>query len=178
MGGHETENGTVAAEGTPLVYTQQDFLDALNLHGRMTRRRWAFILIVCAILFAALCFVTDDWGERFGTTIAAAAGGLVFYGIGRFVYYPWLAHRQFTRQPLAKLPQRVSLASDGIVFVSERGSMRFLWSDFIGWDADDRVVILKKSPRIFMIVPTRIAADGFSLDEMKRALEASFGLAK
>jgi len=163
-----------AIQGTPLVYTRQDFLDALLLHGRMTRRRLAFFSILMVAL-VALCLVTDSWEERLTTAAAAALGGVVFYLLGRYLYYPWLAGRQFSKQPLSTLPQTVSLADDGIVFASERGAMRLLWSDFFGWDANDRVIILKTSPRLFMIIPSRIAANGFPIEKMKRALETSLG---
>lgn len=170
--------GAERPAGTPLLYTRQDFVDAIQLHARMTPRRWILFLAFYAFVLAVAFYNIEKWDERAVFTIASALGGSVFYCFGRFVYNPWFAGRQFSRQPLAQIENVVALTPDGVSFASERGDMRLLWSDFIDWRADSRTIIMFRAPRLFMIVPTRLAAQGFPIDELKSALERHLGARK
>ena len=161
--------------GTPFLYTRKDFQNALVLYARMTPKRWLLLVVVVALVLAFFSYSVPDWDDRLAAIVSAAIGGALAYAIGRFIYLPWLAGRQYSRQPLAKIENVVSLRPDGLNFSSDRGEMRFLWSDFIGWRADDRMVIVFRGHRLLMMVPTRLAAEGFPIEALKRALAAHIG---
>ena len=180
MSDDATSNGqTKPADGAPLVYTVQDFLDGYALQTRMTRKQFAGLAVFCSILLALMCATVPEWTGRLFISIAGLAGGALFWALARFVYYPWLARRQFHRQPLAHIARTVALVPEGLRFKSEdRGETLMRWSDFIAWRADSRSILLSTAPRVFMIIPMRLADLGFPVDDLKDAVARDFAMRK
>ena len=158
--------------------TPQDFVDAFQLAGRMTRVRLIRILVllvvIAAVLWALKLPVIDVIGALAAGCICGALAGVVL----RWLYLPWEARRTFRRQPLARIERGLELRSDGLWTFSDRGETMLLWSDFIKWRVNRRVMLIWLGPRLYMVVPARLAALGFAYDELQERLRREVGPAR
>jgi hypothetical protein len=159
---------------TELRYTRDDHVAGYQLHGVPTRRMW---LVVALVFFAmgAIAYMLDGVPAALSVALGGIIGGIVFGLFGWAVYLPFVARRTFARQPLAQLRVRIGFRPEGIRSESERGASTILWKDFIQWRADRKVVLLYLSPRLFLIVPARLAALGFPIDRLRETLRREFG---
>jgi hypothetical protein len=78
--------------------------------------------------------------------------------------------RDFERRPLAQIEHVYELRKDGLRLASARGESVLLWRDFIHWRANEKAVLLYAAPRLFLFIPTRLAASGFPIEALKAAL--------
>ncbi len=92
------------------------------------------------------------------------------------MYYwivPYRMRRDFERRPLAQIEHVCELTKDGLRLASARGESVLLWRDFIHWRANEKAVLLYMAPRLFLVIPTRLAASGFPIEALKAALAAN-----
>jgi hypothetical protein len=73
-------------------------------------------------------------------------------------------------QPLKHDTGPCELGKDGLRLASARGESVLLWRDFIHWRANEKAVLLYTAPRLFLFIPTRLAASGFPIEALKAAL--------
>jgi YcxB-like protein len=78
--------------------------------------------------------------------------------------------RDFKRRPLAQIEHVYELRKDGLWLASARGESVLRWRDFIHWRANEKAVLLYAAPRLFLFIPTRLAASGFPIEALKAAL--------
>jgi len=159
---------------TEIQYTDKDYEAANLLHGQPTRRGWAVLAVIVVGLLVADYLITRSLLEtmRDGMLILVAVF-LLF--IGFLIYTPRAARRTFEKQPLAHLPQQFSLRSDGLEIRSSRGNSLLQWHDFIRWRTNRHTTLLYLAPRLFILVPSRIAEAGFPLEELKSKLMQKLG---
>jgi hypothetical protein len=157
--------------GTAFHYTPDDFVAAQRLHGLPTRGvvlRWVALAVAGFVLAFEM---TESWSEAaqgFGIVFGVVAGAFVVYYL---LVTPLLARRQLARYPLAQLEQTMSLGKDGVTIKTPRGATELQWRDLQAWRANEKVVLLYPAPRLFYVVPKRIAADGFPIEDLRAALE-------
>jgi hypothetical protein len=138
-----------------------------------TRRAWLVTALILIGLLALLYIL--DPSTPLWIAPLAVVGGLASGLFCWAVYLPWIARRNFTRQPLAQLRIGVALVAEGIRSESARGKSTLLWKDFIQWRANKKATLLHLSPRLFVIIPTRLGAQGFPIEELKAALARELG---
>jgi hypothetical protein len=67
----------------------------------------------------------------------------LFYRFGVWrVYFPWVARRNYAREPLADSDWRTWLLPEGLRTQSTRGDNPYLWRDLQAWCGDTAVTIL------------------------------------
>ena len=166
----DIETNVDAPKGATFHYAARDFLDGYRLNQR-PRRRQLVLAAICFAVFVAVLFVFEpDWGARAFFAACGAFGGVLGFGLQRYVYLPWMARRSFETYPLARIETTVIADADGLRITSPRTDSRLLWSDLVAWQADAKSVLVYTSPRIFMVIPTRLAQLGLPLDTLKAAL--------
>jgi hypothetical protein len=168
-----TATEKTAGTSVEFSYTSDDFVAGAQLNATPTRRR---LLLAAAIAAAAIGWLFSYNVETglvglFGLPVAMAAGELAMW---RF-YIPWIARRNYARQPLAHLAVRLTLEPSGLRHETERGGNLLLWRDAIKWRANRKATLLYLSPRLFIQVPARLAALGFPADELRAILRRELG---
>jgi hypothetical protein len=170
------ETGEHPPDAVSFVYVEEDFQNAYRFLMVVSPKSYAVLAIAGVVLFGLLCLAVTEWEWRLGISVLAALGGVGGYCFARFWYYPRIARNQFANQPLAQLSRTIALTPGGFSMMSERGETALRWSDFIKWGAGERSILLFTSPRIFLIIPTRIADHGFPVREMKGAIARDFAI--
>ncbi len=166
-----------AERWTEIQYTKEDFVAAYQLSAKPTRLGWLMLLLAPIIGSTVAVFLNPSPGVVRWTVIwiATLSGVLIFLAINSAILIPWRIGRSHTRYPLAHLPHRFSLGQDSLSFQSARGESALQWKDFIRWRADRLTILLYQSPHVFIILPTRLAALGFPINDLKAALTRELG---
>ncbi len=163
---------------TRVLYQQADHVAAQQLHGQPTRRALTVFAVVSIAAVGLVYFTGSDRGLPIGSFIWIPLAILLFGWLIWGVFIPLQARRHFERQPLAQLPLEITLLPEGIRTQGERGGSTLLWQDMTHWRANARVVLVYLSPRLFLHFPTRLAGDGFPIEELKASLARELGPAK
>jgi hypothetical protein len=165
------------AASIEVQYARDDHIAAQQLHSSPTRRSLVLvILFICAAV--ALIYFIDSAKAALIVAPFFAIGGVLGGLFGWAVYVPLAARRTFAKYPLAQLRFRLSLLPEGVSTESERGKTTLLWKDFIKWRANDKMVLLYISPRMFLFIPTRLAAEGFPIERLRERARRELGLPK
>jgi hypothetical protein len=155
---------------TTFRYQAQDFVEAQQLHVWL-RRKHMIALTIFFIAAASVAFVL--LGDRGAAAIVCAGGALGGIAIAAAIYYwivPYRMRRDFEHRPLAQIEHVYELRKDGLRLASARGESVLLWRDFIQWRANENVVLLYTAPRLFLLIPRRLAASGFPIEALQAAL--------
>jgi hypothetical protein len=159
--------------------TKDDFATAFQLHYVPTRSGWIVCALIILIGYTAFFFFLRSDGAPLSVQIllplCVPIGGVLSAIFGWAIYMPWAGRRMHARQPLAHIPKSLALRAEGLHTQSERGESTMLWQDFIWWRANSKTTLLYLSPCMFILVPARLAALGFPIDDLKGALEREIG---
>jgi YcxB-like protein len=159
-----------ASAATTFRYEAQDFAQAQQLHMRLPRRHMIALTIFFIAAASAAVLLVED---RAAVAIGCAGGALGGIALAAAMYHwivPYRMRRDFQRRPLAQIEHVYELRKDGLRLASERGESVLLWRDFIHWRANEKAVLLYTAPRLFLFIPTRLAASGFPIEALKAAL--------
>ena len=176
MADSEVTTRGAQGDGVSFSYELRDFLLAYRLSTRPTPKRAALMSIALLVLFGILFWDEPDWGARGAALAGGAFGGVVIFLAHRYVYLPLFTRRLFANYPLLRTEHTFAFESDGLRYSTERSKAFVLWRDFVAWRADDASVLLYSSPRQFVVVPTRLAAQGFPIEQLKCALARDFAM--
>ena len=178
-GRHYGEGGKARLSIGRRQYTKDDFVVAYRLASSFTRRGWLFLILsILLICIAAFFFFRYDGAPlRLQLLVPVyIALGYALYGLAaRGLAVPWLGRRAYTGQPLAQLTRRIELRPEGLRFQSPRGETTILWRDLIKWRAIPKTTLLYASPSLFLLIPARLAALGFPMDDLKATLARELG---
>jgi hypothetical protein len=151
LGGRTTvQQETTTVE---LRYTKQDYIAAQKLHWRLSiRGKWVCGLFIISSAAVALILLAMPSAALYRSWAPLFAFLPIFTLVYRYCliwfYVRFVATRNFKKQPLMQLPQRLTLLLEGIRYESDRGTTTLIWRDFIKWRADGKLVLAYLSPRL------------------------------
>jgi hypothetical protein len=155
---------------TTFRYEAQDFVEAQQLHMWLLRKHMIGLAISFIAAASAAFVLMEDLGAVAIVCLGGALGGIAMAAAIYYWIIPYRMRRDFERRPLAQIEHVYELKKDGLRLASARGESVLLWRDFIQWRANEKVVLLYTAPRLFLLIPTRLAALGFPIEALKAAL--------
>ena len=139
--------------------TAEDLIAANRLHWRQTFRLKRAILLLVAILAASSLWLSWNYGrEGIVASLMLGAflsGAYLLLWLGSWLCVAPLARRAWRQSERMWVDQQVGCTADEIEFVSSRGEVRFPWSDFYRWAADEKSILLYQSACAFYALPLR-----------------------
>jgi hypothetical protein len=138
--------------------TEEDLVAANRLHARQlwnwraVVRGWVLGTIALALVAIWLCGRVD-WKMLWVPLIAA--GYMAVGAIVAQLTFSHFARRHYRQARSFWHPTTLYWDSDSIRFASDRGDVRFNWTDFFSWAADERSILLYQSANYFYTIPTR-----------------------
>ncbi|MBO0754818.1 MAG: YcxB family protein [Bradyrhizobiaceae bacterium] len=157
--------------------TKDDFAAAYHLGYSIPRRGlWYSILIILWIVAFFTSFIngTSLWYQLPLPAWVVLAAALCVLALRPFALR-WIGRRTYARNPLAQLSRKIELRPEGLRYQSPRGDVTILWRDFIKWRANSKTTLLYTAPGMFVLIPARLAALGFPIDDLKAALTRELG---
>ena len=151
--------------------TSDDYVSAGLLNGEMTSRakyiHYAIDASLVALGIAALYFEKYIWACGL---IGAAIGGNLLPFVLRNLYSPWYLRHHYDKYKAVKKPISISILDEGVKFTSESGEGLLNWQEIHHWREGSSMILIYLAPRIYHMVPKRIAEVGFPLRELKEKL--------
>ncbi|MET4575465.1 YcxB family protein [Ottowia thiooxydans] len=155
--------------------SERDYVKAGALYARPTRRVWIFLVLMLALVL--VCLLLGSSRLRFAA-LGGMLGGLLVGLAIHFVISPWLLKRHYRRYKAIQEEQVVSLHDDYVRYSSPDGESRLAWNKVLKWRHNADYVLVYPMPRLYYVVPTAVAAQGFDVDRLKAVLNQKVGAAK
>lgn len=152
--------------------SEDDYVNAMKLFAKLSPR--ALLIYVTVALVLVLFAV-------FGSRLlqAGAIGGLVGGGvvslIMRLVVSPILARRHYRKYKAIQDEFTFELLDEGIQITSPNANGLVKWDHILKWRQNSDYLLMYPMPRIYYLLPKRISATGFDVDELVRALTKHVG---
>jgi len=180
-----------AAMSARLRITESDYLSAMALAARFTRRQQAILFLSMAFgvgMFGVVLMITT--GVISGPSVDIAGVG-VMVGIvgvagvaGRLITVwlirPWTLRYQSRQYKALAMHDEyvITLRVDGVRFALAGGESLLPWSKILKWRCNADCVLIYLMPYSFSIIPMRMAEQGFDMERLKAALAQHVGLAE
>jgi hypothetical protein len=159
-------------------YIEDDFNAASWLSKFPTRRKWFVIMLLFPMVSSTIMVLTAT-DQSIGLWLQLWMIFFIGLPLGILVTLaaacPLYAKRLHKNYPLVHLPTRLTLRPEGLRFQTARGESNLLWKDFIRWRTNNKTVLLYPAPRLFLIIPARLATLGFPIADLKAALTREIG---
>lgn len=162
---------------TTLQLQAQDLVDAMWLHLR-PRRGLRYVLLGLVALYGLMIVLSvygwatrgfldksSLWGIGFGAYIA-----LLF-----FVFLPWKTRRSYRTQKTLHSPFTVELSDEGVRLEALHGQMSMPWKDYHKWKANDKLILLYQSDRLYNPIPRRAFASDADWQALHALVQSKMG---
>lgn len=174
-----------ATDGS-FVYTLP-FADYLAANRLFMRRRWiwkgalrafAFLAVLYILLFAVLDSLDKGtldipglaWGAGIGALVAAVVTILMTLAMAAAITFK--APKGYREFKLEGVPTTVTFTAGTLELSNRLGTSTHVWSDLVGWYADERMILLLRTSQLYYAVPKdQVPAE--TLEVFHRALDAS-----
>lgn len=152
--------------------TEEDYLGAMRLYQRITPAHAALYALTAAVLLG-LAFL-GPVAIR-GWVLAILGGAAAAVVLGRLFLTPWVAKRNFVKYKAMQTPVTLQLRDEGVHFRTADGTGLVTWDKVLKWRRNDRYLLIYLMPRLYHILPARVADSGFDLARLCAVLEARVG---
>lgn len=137
-----------------LILTQEDYVDALELHARWSTRRLLTCLAVAAAAIAAGLAVLPAWPVViFGGVAGGVLGLLVCRALSRWFFLPRLGRRVYMQQKSLHECHDLEWSEEGLSMRNARAHAVTPWDAYLRKKEDDKLVILYQSDLLFQMLP-------------------------
>ena len=164
----------------PASYTisEHDYIESAQLNGDLIKKTKTFHFVIDTLLALAGAVSLLNGNKVLGFSfIGAAVGATTLPFLLRKFAAPFFLKRHYKKYRQMQKPMSVELVSEGLSFKTETGSSTLLWPDIHAWRKNSQYILLYIAPKIYHVLPVRIADSGFPIGELKEKLTAKIGAA-
>lgn len=155
--------------------SEDDYAKAMLLGTRIELRRFTRLGVLVVLLIAFLAWINEEtWGFLVGGVGMTVFLILYFVTMRAFVV-PRSFRKHYRKYKLMHEPVTAELTDEAIVLDAAPYRSRFTWDYFIGFRENEDYFLLSVAPRLFHILPKRIAEQGFDFDKLRGHIEAAAG---
>lgn len=152
--------------------SEQDYVNAGRLYARLTPRLWLVVAGGLAVLLATMLWGTP---RARAAAVGGLAGGLLVAALIRWVVNPWLLRRHYRQYKAIQQEQVLTLLDSGLHIASPDGEVRVGWDKILKWRCGADHVLIYPMPRLYYVVPTAVAQQGFDVQALTSALARHVG---
>lgn len=160
------------SQAATYTISERDYIAAGRLFRRLTRKALMIHLIIAAALLLLAIFAPS--AALRGAGVGGLIGGVTVW-ILMHLLAPWFARRHYRTYKAIQQPITITLQEDGIRLTAHDYDTLLRWSHLLKWRENAQFILIYPIPRLFYLVPTHIAAQGFDLDALKAALKQHIG---
>ncbi len=157
---------------TTFRISEADYVAAMKLYGRTTRRFNMVFWSVVAILHAVAFLGPEKL--RF-TLLLGWFGALAFFLAMQFVITPYIARRHYRNYKSMHEEFQIELLPEGIYLTGDDFNNKLVWNKMLKWRCNDSYILIFIMPRLFYMVPQSLAAQGFDTAALMDGLTKHVG---
>jgi hypothetical protein len=151
--------------------SEQDYVNAMTVFARPT----AGMKLAYASASAVFLLLYVSSPALRGLVLSGFLGGFGVLLACRFLVVPRRARSDYRSYPAIRPKIRVSFDEGGVHFATESSQGSLEWANIVHWRESEEYLLLYLSPRMFHIIPRRIARDGFDLALLLELLQQKLG---
>jgi hypothetical protein len=172
----------------PLRISEQEYVQAMRLVQRLspgmrrTQLQIALNAAAAGVLGSLLMHRTTSLGKTLGEIMGGmgfgALVGLMVYQVRRLLHAPLLAaraRRGYWQHRSIRNEIAMALTTDGIRLATAHGAWLTPWEQIHRWREDEGLVLIYILPKVFHIIPKRLAAQGFDIEGLTTCLRRHVG---
>ncbi|MDX2418013.1 MAG: YcxB family protein [Xanthomonadales bacterium] len=152
--------------------SEQDYVDALKLHGKLTPKSLAVYLLL-GLTLVLIAMIGSPIIR--GGAIGGLAGAAVVVILGRFALQPILARRHYRKYKAMHDEFTIRLDDAGLGLESSNAKGVLPWGDILKWRENEDYLLIYLMPRLYHIVPKSVSQDGFDLTHFVKTLNENVG---
>lgn len=149
--------------------TVDEYVQAGLLNGELSRKtkqiHWAIEAGLLAL--GAVFFYLNSVALAFGMIGAVLGANLLPYLL-RKLFVPWSLRRHYKNYLAIQKPTTISVLDQGVKFASPSGEGTILWGELHHWRENAELILLYPAPRIYYMVPKRVAESISLVENLKR----------
>ncbi|MBV1706569.1 MAG: YcxB family protein [Hyphomicrobiales bacterium] len=137
---------------------------------------WIISFVIAGVLLGVLgaLHVGVNALQMVGILVVALGGGLAlvaFFLWLSFAGLPRLVKRNYAQQAMLRVNYTVCWSDEGFEVTTPRGTIAYIWGDFIQWAEGPETVLMFQSDRMFNFIP-KSACSSADLDDLRRIMAA------
>lgn len=147
---------------TPVAFTIDETLivAASRLHLSRYRLRFFAFILICAVIGAMLTLLDRDQGDAGALLIRAAwamvptlALGLVLALALHYLFFPFIARRNFRQQKALAEPMLLSWTDDEYCYTTGKSRTVMPFAHLYGYRRSDSLILLYLTNVLYLVVP-------------------------
>jgi hypothetical protein len=157
---------------TEFTITESDYVNGAILSGRASRTQSTWLLAGAAVLLAVAIF--DPVHLRPTGIWVLLCGIFGYYGTLHLVT-PWQARKAYRNYQSIHGALLIDIRPEGFWVATKTGENLAKWESLLKWRENHDYLLAYIAPKLFYIVPKRIAGAGFDVEELRRLLREKLG---
>ena len=152
--------------------TEADFVKGAKLCAAATKKQLILLSVVgLGFLLIGIFGPRSLKGMGFGGFF----GGIIGYFIVLHIITPWNAKRNYKKYKSIQEPLKISLIEEGFAITASNGHCNVKWVNLLKWREDINYILVFFAPKMFYLVPKRIADSGFDIVRFEQTLRDKLG---
>ncbi len=162
------------ATGKEIEYsvTEEDYVRAACLGAKATKKQLINFGGIALMLVLLVLFGPDKW-KIFG--LFSLIGGAVGYCAALFLVTPWTARKNYRKLNFGERPLKLRFTGEGFSVESAGKRAQTKWRDLPRWRENKDIILLYLAPRMYYLIPKRVAEAGLDIEGIGRALRENVG---
>jgi YcxB-like protein len=152
--------------------TETDYVKSAKLCAEATRKQLILLTVVGLVLLLIGIFGPSSLK---GMGYGGFFGGILGYLIMIHIITPWNAKRNYKKYKSIQEPLKISLIEGGFTITAANGHSNVKWENLLKWREDISYILVFFAPKMFYLVPKRIADSGFDMECFTQALRDKLG---
>jgi hypothetical protein len=152
--------------------SEKDFVNSAKLSSYASRKQFFWLSFVGLLLLLLAVFGGHKFRYIF---LFGVVGGIVGYFFTVFVICPFQARRHYRKYKRIHKPASFTLQKDGYRIWNDGGESVVKWSELLKWRENKDYILLYVAPKLYHILPKRLADSGVDFTDIVDKLESKVG---
>ncbi len=152
--------------------SEADYVASVKLAATLTRKQIYWLAGGGALLLLAGLFGPDQWKIMSNSGLVC---GIVGYLVVLHLFLPLQAKRHYRSYKSIHIPLFITLSDVGFTIRTDHGQNELKWGKLLKWRESSNHILVYFAPKMFYMIPKRLAAAGFDLEQFRKELHAHLG---
>ncbi len=155
--------------------TEDDYVKCMMLAASSSKKQ-----LLQLSIGGIVCLLLGLFGPRGlnGIGYAALIAGAFGYFFALYIFTPYNAKKSYRKYKAIQNPMTISFSDDGYNIRAENGQSNAKWDLLLKWRENNNFILVYLAPKLFHLIPKRLAESGFDVDGFRKFLQVKLGAPK